>query len=110
MKKVCDFKVDTIIMVCDTYPEEPTIEDMCHTKRGDVDDSFGNTIGIGQSRHKNMIIALQSSKYKRMLISFLIEEWKACADIIGQKKVSFSYEKCYTYLVCCIINRKHLQR
>ena len=108
LKKVCAFKASTIIMVCDTYPEEPTIKDMCHGERGDIDESFGNSIGRGQSRPKNMNIALQSSKYKRMLLSFLIEEWKACGDIIAEKKVSFSHEKCYTYLVQYIQNSKIL--
>lgn len=108
LKKVCAFKASTIIMVCDTYPEEPTIKDMCHGERGDIDESFGNSIGRGQSRPKNMNIALQSSKYKQMLLSFLIEEWKACGDIIAEKKVSFSHEKCYTYLVQYIQNSKIL--
>ena len=74
-------------MVCDTYPEEPTINDMCHGERGDIDESFGNSIGRGQSHPKNMNIALQSSKYEQMLLYFLIEEWKACGDIIAEKKV-----------------------
>ena len=100
LRAVCAFNADTIIMVCDIYLEEPTIKDMCHGSRGDIDDILGNNpIGSGQSRPKNMNTALLSSKYKRMLLSFLIEEWKTCGDIIGAKKVSFSYDKCYTYLV-----------
>ena len=107
LKKVCAFKANKIIMICDIYPEEPTIKDMCHGERGDIDDSLSNTIGRGQSRPKNMNIALKSSKYKRMFISFLIEEWKAFGDIIAEKEVSFSYEKCYTYLVWYIRNKKY---
>ena len=64
LKKVCAFKANTIIMVCDIYPEEPTIKDMCHGERGDIDDSLVNTIGWGQACPKNMNIVLQSSKYK----------------------------------------------
>ena len=99
MKKVCAFNSDTIIMVCDIHPEEPTIKDMCHGTRGDIDDSLSNIILRGQSPPKNMNTAQQSSKYKRTLLSFLIDEWATCGDIIAGTKVSFSYEKCYTYLV-----------
>lgn len=107
MKKVCSFKAKTIIMVCDVYPEQPTIKDMCHEDRGDIGDSLGNSIGRGQTRPKDFNNALSSTKFKRMLIGFLIEEFTSCGDLIVDKEVSFAHAKCYSYLVRYCIQPLH---
>ncbi len=73
LKKICIAK--RVDFVCDTYPS-PSIKDEETQQRGD-DDVQIVIHGAKQKRPKDMTIALKSARFKKDLLSFITEEWRA---------------------------------
>ena len=81
-------------LVCDTYPDGPSIKDQEHDNRGDSMYSCKIT-GPLQRRPSNFGSALQSKEFKRQLLSFLKEEWMkpTYAPILKHHRFYFAIDK-----------------
>ena len=64
----------TVHVICDTYPDGPSIKDQEHDIRGHSMHSYKIT-GPLQKRPADFHKALQSAEFKRELLSFLKDEW-----------------------------------
>jgi hypothetical protein len=64
----------TVHVICDTYPDGPSIKDQEHDIRGHSMLSYKIT-GPLQKRPADFHNALQSAELKRELLSFLKDEW-----------------------------------
>ena len=61
-------------VVCDTYPDKPSIKDSEHDSRGHSELPYRIT-GSDEKRPTDLEKALRSSVFKRELLMFLKEEW-----------------------------------
>ena len=86
-------------LVCDTYPDGPSIKDQEHDSRGESMSCY-KINGPLQRRPADFGNALRSKEFKRELLSFLKDEWlnPAYASILEGHSFYFATESnCYLY-------------
>ena len=90
---------EVVHIVCDTYPNGPTIEDIEHDLRGESSTSYRIT-GSSQKRPPDLNTAWSSSQFKKEFLAFLKNEWTldAYAEILEGHFLYYAVEQeCYCY-------------
>ena len=90
---------EVVHLVCDTYPEGPTLKDSEHDLRGHSEITYRIT-GPSQKRPVDLNSALRSSQFKKELIAFLKDEWTSqeYAPILQGHQLYFAIDQeCYQY-------------
>ena len=88
---------EVVHLVCDTYPEGPTITDSEHDLRGHSEITYRIT-GPSQKRPIDLNSALCSLQFKKELMAFLKDEWtsQVYAPILKGHQLYFAIDhECY---------------
>ena len=89
-------------IVCDTYPEGPSIKHFEREERGNSQAAY-QILGPSQRRPIDFHRALLSASFKTALLRFLKEEWRSSmyAPVMEGHEVYFGLEQC-----CYVYNTK----
>lgn len=98
LKQACSTG-EVVHIVCDTYPDAPTIKDIENDLRGGTLTSYRIT-GSSQKRLPDLRTAWSSSQLKKEFLAFLKDEWKSdtYAVTLEGHQLYFAMEhECYLY-------------
>ncbi len=99
LQRVCT-NAKTVHLICDTYPDGPSIKDQEHDNRGSSLTHSYKITGPLQKRPADFQNALKSADFKRELLSFLKEEWvsSSYASILeGHKLYYGTGQECFLF-------------
>ena len=100
----CSKFVRSVDVILDVYAEN-SIKDVERTRRSHGELTLKKIVPAAQIKQWNLV--LSSGENKNKLIYFIVEQWKNCHDLIGEKVLyATSGNKCYkiTAAGCCEVD------